>query len=251
MDKEKYLNSIIDKYKINQQPEITNAYKEVCSLIKSWAGETLQSIYLVGAYSKGTAITTSNDVDLLIILDSKTCFDLKQLYENLLNFLSIEGYSPFEKAISLGIIHSKTSFDLIPTMKSSEHSNNIKIHNRKNKSCIETNILKNTDTIKASGLIKQILLTKIWRDLNKLHFPSFYLELCVLDVLHHQKKDSLEKSFLSILDFFSDDFIETTITDPANYNNIISDTLSYEEKMQIAQCARKTRTKASWEEIVW
>lgn len=251
MDKEKYLNSIVDKYKPKQQPESTSAFKDVCSLIKSWAGETLQSLHLVGAHRKETATTISNDVDLLIIMDSKTCFDLKHLYENLSNFLTVEGYSPFEKTISLGIIHSKISFDLIPAMKSSINSANIRVHNRRQNSCIETNILQHTETIKASGLIKLIILTKIWRDLNKLYFPSFYLELCVLDLLHHQKKNSLEKNFLFIMDFLSNDFIETKIIDPANSDNIISDILSYEEKMEITRCANNTRKKASWEEIVW
>ncbi|RCK75244.1 MAG: hypothetical protein IGBAC_1380 [Ignavibacteriae bacterium] len=251
MDKEKYLNSIIKKYQPEQQPEKSETFKQVCSLIKSWAGETLQSINLVGAHSKGTNISTSNDVDLLIILDSKTCFDLKQLYDNLFSFLTIEKYSPFEKEISIGIIHSKTSFDLIVSMRSSENIQFIKIFNRKKNLCINTSITKHIDLIKASGLVQQIILTKIWRDINKLYFPGIYLELSVLDVLRYRKNDSLEKSFLSILDFLSEDFIDTQITDPANSSNVISDILSDEEKLEIAKTASRTRKLANWEEIVW
>lgn len=251
MSVDRYLNAIIDKYRVNIYKENYKPIQDVFLILKSWAGETLESINVVGSHSKGTSISTSNDIDILLKLDSKTCFDLKNLYLNLFEYLNHKRYYPFQKEISIGVIYNKNSFDVFPAIKSPTGSNHVRIYDKLNENCIETNIITHLDYIKSSNLIKQIVLTKIWRDINKLHFPTFYLELCVLEILHHQKKDSLEKNFLFILDFLSDDFINTSITDPVNPGNIISDRLSYQEKMDIAQCARITRKKASWEEIIW
>lgn len=251
MNIEKYLKSVIDKYKKNIQIENSKTLEEIFLTLKSWAGETLESITIIGSHSKGTTSSISTDIDILLIHNSKTCFDLKNLYKNLLEFLDSKRYHPFEKNHSIGFMHKKHSIDVFPALKSTSDTNNIKIFNKLANSCIETNIFKHIELVKSSSLTQNIILTKIWRDLNRLHFPTFYLELCVLNILQRQKKNPIDKNFLAILDFFSDDFIDETITDPANSKNVISDFLSYENKMEIVKCASKSRKMASWEEIIW
>ncbi len=124
------------------------------------------------------------------------------------------------------------------------------IYRRKADSWTKTNINKHIQLVKNSRRISEIRLMKIWRKLHGLDFPSFYLELCVIDALHGCRYGNLPSNFATALTYLADDFQTARHIDPANSNNTISDDLTDNEKARIAKLARVSLEKQFWEEVV-
>ncbi len=114
-----------------------------------------------------------------------------------------------------------------------------------------TNINTHINHVKGSNRIEEIRLAKIWRQLHSLDFPSFYLEMAVIDSLRYSTVGNLSNNFLKVLEFFSDNLISTRYVDPANTNNIISDDLNATQKAAISSQARASRNQQAWGGIVW
>ena len=92
---------------------------------------------------------------------------------------------------------------------------------------------------------------KVWSKLHKLEFPSIYLELTVLEALRNRNSNQPASNILTIFDYLRDFFVNATVIDPSNSNNIISDDLYKYEKEAIAKKAGENRNALSWGDIIW
>ena len=85
---------------------------------------------------------------------------------------------------------------------------------------------------------------KLWRNQKGLDFPSFYLELVVIEALKGSGfvgiNGDLPRNVIRVLEYLQSDFSNARIVDPANTNNIISDDLNSSEKALIMQAAKKS-----------
>jgi hypothetical protein len=105
--------------------------------------------------------------------------------------------------------------------------------------------------VRESGRCDEIRAVKIWRNLNTLEFPSFYLELTVLEALHGKSTNNPAANVLAVLQYLTKDFVEARVMDPANSNNVVSEDLTKDEKLQVANKASISLGKKSWGEIIW
>jgi len=105
--------------------------------------------------------------------------------------------------------------------------------------------------VKNSGRISEITALKIWRKLHGLEFPSIYLELTVLDALYNKSKNQPANNLWIIFKYLSDSFVDKTVIDPSNTNNVLSDDLYKLEKQAIAKKANESLNQKIWEQIIW
>ena len=94
------------------------------------------------------------------------------------------------------------------------------------------------------------MLTKIWRNRFNLDFPSIYIELMIIDALRNFNEYDIGKRFLHVLYYIRDNIMDKNIVDPSNGQNIISDTLSYSEKLAIKNKANESINARYWSEVV-
>jgi hypothetical protein len=100
--------------------------------------------------------------------------------------------------------------------------------------------------------VNEIRALKIWRLCHNLDFPSFYLELTVIDALWGKPKGSnLAANVSTCLDYIRDNLETACVIDPANTNNVISDDLTAAEKKKIAGQAGKSRREPYWNQVLW
>jgi hypothetical protein len=92
---------------------------------------------------------------------------------------------------------------------------------------------------------------KIWRARQKLAFPSFYLELTTIAALKESARGSTAKNFRTTLEYLANGFAETTVVDPANSNNIVSDDLTSDERHAVKRAAQKSLSTEKWEHSLW
>ncbi len=113
---------------------------------------------------------------------------------------------------------------------------------------LQTDIAEQIQHVRESGLTNEILALKIWTRQNALRFPSFTLELAVIQAL--KPNPQISNQFLSILHYLKNDFPKTRLYDPANTNNELTANLTQEQKHQIAKAAQAALTTPTWPEIL-
>jgi len=227
------------------------AAKQLYPLIQEWARPYSPLIIRSGSFAKGTAVIGGTDVDLFISLPSTIPYTLEDIYRSLADYLRAYGYAVREQNVSIGITYKGLSIDLIPAKRQPGSIYDHSVYRRKANTWTKTNVHKHVLLVKESGRLNEIRAVKIWRNLHSLEFPSFYLELSVINALRNRRVLTLSSNLWTVFQYLADEFKDREIVDPANSNNIISDDLTNVEKQAIARTAYNTLLQSSWNKIIW
>lgn len=250
MSSDQYLNSVVQKYAVNVAGAKA-AGQSIYPVIERWSSGYLVKAEFSGSLSKGTAISIGTDADIFISMSSTTPGTLADLYGTLYNALTQAGYTARKQNVSIGVTASGYKVDLVPARRQSQNGNDHSLYKNKTNSWAQTNITTHINYVKNSNRIIEVKLAKIWRQLNSLDFPSFYLEMAVIDSLKYSPVGDIASNFWKVLQFFRDDLTSARYVDPANTNNVISDDLNASQKLVVANMARVSIGKKTWGEIVW
>ncbi len=219
------------------------------SSITTWANGHLLSIQPAGSIAKGTAISESSDVDILVSVRETAVETLKEVYDKLFNRLEADGFSPRRQNVSLGLVINGWKVDVVPAKRHSSSTTNHSLWSHKSKTHRETDINKHIKYVRESNRIDEIRLTKIWRKLNGLEFPSFPLEVTVIEALKGHGAD-LADNFVTVLRYFENSITSARITDPTKPSNVLSDELTNNEKSRLAAAANDALGK-EWGQVIW
>lgn len=250
---DQYVESILRKYAVptGPQSEPERVANTIVPVIRLWAGSYLAGLSYSGSYAKGTPVRGGTDVDLFIALNANTPESLRQIYESL-HALAIRNlWSPRKQDVSIGISTHNLHVDLVPGKIQSGSQNYHSLYRSKADSWTQTNVALHINTIRESQRTKEIRAIKIWRNLHRLDFSSFYLELTVLEGLKGRATNALSANVLHALKYISTSLPLARIVDPANTNNVISNDLGASEKKLIANQAAASASQPSWGQIIW
>lgn len=250
MTPDQYVQLVLQRYVVNRGQAQTLA-ERVAPSIRTWAGSQLSDLTYSGSYAKGTGNTISTDVDLFISLRSDTQTSLKNIYGSLFDLAQKQGWLPRAQNVSIGISVSGRKIDLVPGKIQSGYQNVHSLYRRKTDSWTQTNVKLHIDKVANSGRVAEIRAIKLWRDLHSLSFPSFYLELSVLEALKGRSTTTLASNVIYALNDLASNLSTRRLIDPANTNNTISDDLNAAEKTLVANQARISAAKPKWGQIIW
>ena len=276
-----YLYGIIKAYENNNSLTYNEKiiYNEVYLIVNNWFNYNYKNYYRSnsaysfysnfstatleiqqsGSRAKGTAIKGSSDIDMFLsITDRENEDTLKEYYNGLYAYLKRNGYNVRKQNVSIGLKYKGMDIDLVPAKKCNSQSyqrlferfNDHYLWSNKKQARTLTNIQKHIDLIRNSNTRNEIMLTKIWRNRFKLDYPMIYIELMVIDALKNFNEYDIEKRFNHVLYYIRDNIMGKKIVDPSNGQNIISDTLSYSEKLAIKNKANEAITARYWSEVV-
>lgn len=254
MTPDEYVVSVVNKYNITGEVDLFTQLlyvNPIIEIIKKWAGNQLIDINYSGSRAKGTAIKLSSDIDLFISLKSDTTNSLEEIYTSLYDTMITKKINARKQNVSIGIKSGNHSIDLVPGRKHVGNTNDHSLYRNKVNSWTKTNVNTHINLVKNSGRLSEIIALKIWRKLHNLEFPSIYLELTVLEALYNKNKNQPARNFFTLLHYLNESFVDKTIIDPSNSNNIISDDLYKYEKVAIAKKAKESLNAKIWEEIIW
>ena len=248
-----YVESIINKYAVLTGPysKAEQSANAVAPSIRSWTNRYLASFSFSGSYAKGTAINIATDIDLFVSLSSGTPGTLREIYESLYKWSSSQGWQPRRQNVSIAISYNGTKIDLVPGRIQAGYQNYHSLCTTKRDSWMQTNVTLHVSRVSGSQRTKEIRAIKIWRTLHNLDFPSFYLELFVIDALANRPSNQLATNVLHALNSIANSLSVARIVDPANSNNVVSDDLTLAEKSQVSAQARTSASKPSWGQIIW
>ena len=220
-------------------------------IIRAWASDCFNYMTPSGSYAKGTAIRGQSDMDLFVSLKSATLGNLRDIYESLFKYLSGCQLKPKKQNVSIGVEIAGYAVDIVPGKLHDNFTGDHSLYKNRVGSWCQTNVAKQIAVVKSSELLNEIRLTKLWRNVHSLDFPSFYLELSVILALQNRKSWSLANNFIMILKYLSESFETALVVDPASQGNRISDDLTQVEKLKVASCAERCLRLARFEDIVW
>jgi len=253
-DNDSYIRSVVAQHTPNIGYVVQDKINELLPHIHAWANGYQYQVKLSGSLAKGTGITGTTDMDLFISLEPSvnTCNTHEDVYQTLRNRFDMAGYTPREQNVSIGINHSDLKMDLVAGVKHHPLGSDHSIWKRKARTWTKTNIDKHIDLIKLSGRTSDIRAIKIWRKLKQLDFPSFYLELSVLEALKGRPllNASPAENFIRVMHYLANDFVGKTIEDPANQSNKVSHDLTLPEKQKIRDTALTTLA-GPWSQAIW
>ncbi len=253
MTQDEYVRAVLAKYQVVTGPSspAVQAANAVAPTIRQWAGQQLLDLKASGSYAKGTAVLGKTDIDLFISLAPNTQESLQDLYQKLLRWMLDKGYKPRQQNVSIGVVHNGINIDLVPAKKQAGNTTDHSLWRSKAGTWTQTNVDKHITTILSSGRIEEIKALKIWRQVRDLEFPSFYLELTVIEALKGKHVGQIGANVLAVLEYLSGPFNAARVVDPANTNNIVSDDLTVAERNAIASQAKASRGQQTWEKIIW
>lgn len=243
-----YISQVLAKYAVTTAAG--GYYTALDPYLRNWAGAYLSRTFISGSYAKGTAVKGSTDIDIFVSLRSDYPV-LNNMYENLYQFSQERGWFPRRQNVSMGIQYLGAKIDLVPGRIQGGYQNWHSLYKSKQSTWTQTNVDLQIDTVKNSFRTREIRAIKIWRNLHNLEFPSFYLELAVIDALKHQSTAPLADNVLKALTYISQSITATRIVDPGNTNNVISDELTVSQKVALSLAAAKSLREPNWGQIIW
>ncbi len=254
MTADMYLQNILNREAVDTSSSspVRGVQAVIQPLIAQWAGNQLLSVSPSGSFMKGTANLSGTDIDLFISLSPNVRQTLKEIYELLFTKLSQNGYSPKRQNVSINVKVKGYSVDLVPAKHqggygSSDHS----LYRRRGGEWQKTNITTHIMHVRQYKRLGESRILKLWRNQKGLDFPSFYLELTVIDALPWQlAPETLSGNIWRVFHYLRDSFPNARVADPANTNNIISDDLTAAEKAKIKAAATVALGAKDWDEIV-
>ena len=201
-----------------------------------------------GSSVKGTSIQGSDiDIQLRFKKQGQT---IGQNFNDVLNFLEEKLHDPeldsirtqrHSVGIAFGINDEKHRIDVVPSRHSMNKNNDDYIY--VNNTSIfgeptykKINANKQLKVFNFSNQEKMVIkLLKVLKKENDLNIKSIYIELLVKKAFEHRPMPSnIELCLHKVLKYIADNIQRLRIIDPANTNNVISDTLTYEEKELIS-----------------
>jgi|SRR3989344_2031312 len=251
---DEYLRLVVANHTPNVAYIVQEKINELIPHIHVWANGHNYVLKLSGSIAKGTAITGTTDIDIFISLDPSVsiCNTLENVYNTLRNRFNGAGYSAREQNVSVGINHTGLKIDVVAGVKHHILGLDHSVWKRKAQTWTKTNIDAHINHVKNSGRVFDIKLIKIWRKLHDLDFPSFYLELSVIEALKGTGLigSSPTSNFIKVMNYLINHFENKVIKDPSNQSNEVSDELSTAEKQKIRDRAQETLA-GNWNQAVW
>ncbi|WP_111308026.1 hypothetical protein [Confluentibacter sediminis] len=200
-----------------------------------------------GSIIKGTSIQNS-DVDIQLRFKKPTG-TIEHVFNKVYEFLN---YELDDEAItnvrkqkhSIGITYDvngeKYRIDIVPTRISKNAFNDDYIYVNET-SLFGQSTFKKINPSKQLRVLnftnqerKVVKLLKMWKNENDIDIKSIYLELLVKKAFQNGTLPrNIDKCLLEVLNYLGENIHKIRIIDPANSNNIISDTISYDEKVSL------------------
>ncbi len=276
MSGDEYLRDLLSK-KANSSTYSQSeeqAYSAVCSWINEWKqginneyGLNIQiEMKKSGSRAKGTSLKGKSDIDIFVsITDTGNQNSTEAYYNNLYTFIKDKKRNNDirKQNVSIGLNYAGVDIDITPAKRLNNVSyrsgytdyNDHNMWSRKANDgqggLMKTNIQKHIDLVRNSGLQNEIMCVKMWRNCHGLELPSIYIEILATEVLNCQNRNGLANNVCTIIRALKDTVLTRNIIDPSNFNNNISNSLSYTEKQAIQKEAKSFFEDKTWNQVIW
>ena len=126
--------------------------------------------------------------------------------------MKANGYPPARQNVSINVRVNGYSVDLVPGKRQGSYGDDHSLYRRKADTWTKTNVVSHIDHAILNGRLAETRILTLWRNQKKLDFPSFYLELALIDALPRQYPETLSGNVWRALQYLGDRFPPTQTT---------------------------------------
>jgi hypothetical protein len=247
-----YISHVLEREAVDcsEGSPVLEAHRALIPTLREWAGPCLLTSYPTGSFAKGTANKSGTHIDIFVSLTHELETDQDEIHDTLFHALTDANYAPQRKPSSVRLQIGEHDVDILPGIREVDMRSHHRIQIGKASRWTVTNSSRHVELVRDSGRTCEIRFMKLWRDQRGLTFPSFYLEMSVIEALANRPVDNPAANIREALEYLRDHFRYRRIFDPVNPNNIISDDLTQNQKNLVADAARATLNAKTWEEVV-
>jgi hypothetical protein len=251
-----YLLAVIAKHRVEEHPDAApyRVRARLMPLLGRWGGSRLEEVTVSGSHAKGTAIRGASlwpddvDVDLLASLAAETPEPLADSQRRLAGVL--REYQAEVANVTVRLLVDNRRVDVTVGRRWPGGEGHTLWQARKG-TWLRTNVAEQIRYVRESGRVEEIQALKIWRRRQGVYFPSFCLELAVIEALKGAGKGKgIGERFLRVLDWLAAGLPETALWDPANASNAVSETMAAHEKWSVANAAWMSLKAEDWGDVV-
>lgn len=242
------LTKALDNY-MDDDTSLQTKAQEIQSIINNEFG-TLLSEYpsIGGSIVKDTNINSS-DIDIHVrfnknsgkidnMIDILEAFFREKFDDKQLSKVRRQNYSI---GLVFNINGEEERIDIVPMREIENGKGDTYIYSTKGNGIRKTNAQIQRETLKFTEKEKRIIkLLKGWKVGNGLRFPSILIEYIVKRAFSEKNAPrGIDKTLFFVIEFIANNITSMRVVDPANSNNVISDSLSYDEKIEIQSFCRE------------
>jgi len=248
-----YLSGILAREAIDRatSSRLVRVGEKIATLCDRLSHDDIIEVTLGGGYEKGLANRSGSRADYLVWFNTRSGRRIGDIYESMVEGIERVGLMPYRRDVGIAVDAGDMMVDIVPVKRLSMISDIHELHSVRRGRPITTNLHQHVLDAHGSGWQAEIRLVKLWRDQNRLDFPSFYLELATIAALRRRPAGALADNVWAVLGFLERLLVPRAMLDPANAANIVSDELTAAQKRAIATAAAQARSGKPWSQIVW
>ncbi len=250
MTNDQYLRSVLDAQSLTDR-EIQNLRNQR-DIIQGQLS-VLQGnprFYYAGSYAKGTMIRQKYDLDIVMYWPSSVTYTLKGIFDAVGKTLRSNHQYVNQKTVAWELpFRGDFHIDVVPGKAQDATYYDATLYKSDVGSTLQTSLKTHIDAVKNSGRQDVIRLMKLWKVRRRVPFKSFVLELMTIQGCRGTSLSELERPLVNALVYVRDNILAARVVDPANSNNIISESITAAEKQAIQQLARAAIDAKTWSEV--
>ena len=237
---DEHLRIVLARHAVDTGPysPVRGVQAAIDPILRRWGGSFIVDVRPSGSFAKGTAVRGGTDIDIFVSLTSTLSDPLRTIYDTLFNAFAESGYTARRQNVSVGLSVGGWRVDVTPGRRQDQHGAYHSLWSNRRGGWLQTNVDEHRRHVAGSGRLDEIRLFKIWRNSRGLDWPSFYLELFVIDALRNARVGNLKENVVSVFRAIADTIGSRRLLDPANTNNAVSDTLDAAGRSALSQAAR-------------
>ena len=252
MSNDTYLRGLLDQQDLTMDEEA--ALRGLRDRIEGQLRNGLKKIervYYAGSFGKNTMIRELYDLDLVVYWANDCGFTLKDIYDAVGDALKKNWKVVRSKNVAWELpFDGGFHIDVVPGRALNATFKYANLYRTDTTTSLQTSIKVHIDTVRNSGRRDAIRLMKLWRRRKDVPFKkSLALELITIDGCSGVPTDNLEKQMLAAFRHISENILTTRLVDPANTNNVISDDISYADKLVIQGAAKAALDAQYWSQV--
>jgi len=258
MNKNNYLNNVLESYRMSHVDDLMEKYKEKREIIKDALVDKFKDQIVTrainsGSYAKHDAINIKFDLDVCQPFKRNAFDTLEEMADAVFDFFNEEfedddfvKYKTRKQRVSTGITFvidgDEIQMDIVPgrelSVEDYVETNRLNLYVRPKllqpASTTQTNIQKHIELVKGKNTERSIIrLLKVWKtNKNNTRIKSFFVELITIKAFEKcsDVPTGIWEQLEMVLEFIRDNVETIRLEDPANSNNVVSDIMTKTEK---------------------
>jgi hypothetical protein len=249
MTNQEYLQDLLNRQVLTVADEglLRRVRNSIESRLENLAGT--HRFYYAGSYGKKTVIREKYDLDIVMYWSCDCGYTLSDIYNAVGSELQKE-WIAHPKTVAWTLpFDNGMNIDVVPGRAIDDTYRFANLYRRDVGTSLKTSIKVHIETIKDSGRRSAIRLMKLWKIRNNVPFKSFVLEQMTISGARSSSLSELEPQLIAALTYVRDSIETARIIDPANSNNIISDSIQPWEKSVIKLQAQTALDARTWNQV--